>query len=104
MTCSTEILDLTDDVLSGYNHFFINGTTAGTWIVPDGLHPGQTLYVRKTATEDFDAPVTIKIRNHSLSRPNRRSESYVMPVDVYYLSWCWDGTYWFLEQVGRAEG
>ena len=104
VTCSTEILDLTDDILSGYNHFFINGTTAGTWIVPDGLHPGQTLYVRKTATEDFDAPVIIKIRNHSLSRPNKRSESYLMPIDVYYLSWCWDGSYWFLEQVGRAEG
>ena len=100
---TTEVLDLTTDINAGYNHFFISGTTSGIWIIPDGIHPGQTLYVRKTALEDFSGPVTIRIRNQSLSSPNARSVTYTMPSDVYYLSWCWDGEFWFLEQVGRAE-
>lgn len=102
-TVASEVLDLTDDINAGFNHLFISGTTSGTWIVPDGIHPGQTLYVRKTATENFDAPVTIRINNQSLSAPNRRSDRYEMPINVYYLSWCWDGECWFLEQVGRAD-
>jgi hypothetical protein len=100
---ATEVLDLTADINAGYNHFFISGTTSGIWIIPDGIHPGQTLYVRKTALEDFDAPVTIRIRNQSLGSPNERAVSYAMDPDVYYLSWCWDGAYWYLEQIGRAE-
>jgi hypothetical protein len=100
---ATEVLDLTADINAGYNHFFISGTTSGIWIIPDGIHPGQTLYVRKTALEDFDAPVTIRIRNQSLGSPNERAVSYEMGRDVYYLSWCWDGAYWYLEQIGRAE-
>ena len=100
---ATEILDLTADINTGYNHFFISGTTSGIWIIPDGLHAGQTLYVRKTALTDFDTPVTIRIRNQNLCSPNQRSMSYMMNTDVYYLSWCWDGACWFLEQIGRAE-
>lgn len=102
-TAATEILDLTDDINAGFNHLFISGTTSGTWVIPDGIHPGQTLYVRKTATENFDASVTIRIKNQSLSSPNRRSDRYEMPINVYYLSWCWDGEFWYLEQVGRAD-
>jgi gamma-glutamylcyclotransferase (GGCT)/AIG2-like uncharacterized protein YtfP len=100
---ATDVLDLTADINEGFNHFFISGTTSTTWIVPDGIHPGQTLYVRKTATDNYQTPVNIRIRNQNLGGPNVRADTYSMPPNVYYLSWCWDGDCWFLEQVGRAE-
>ena len=97
------VLNLTEDILAGFNHFFISGTAAFEWIIPDGIHPGQTLYVRKTATENFANTVVLRIKNQNLASPNVRSDSFEMPVNTYYLSWCWDGEYWYLEQEGKSS-
>jgi hypothetical protein len=101
------VLDLTGDINQGYNHFFVGGAScwpAGCkWIVPDGTHPGQTLYIRKTATENYQGPIYMRIKNQDLSIPNRRSDFFILEVNTYYLSWCWDGEIWFLEQEGKGR-
>lgn len=96
------VLNLTRDVADGCSRFYIGGNTSGEWIIPDGAFIGHTIYLRKTATENFDGPVFIDIKHQTLDSPNRVENTYVMTPTTYFVSFSWDGSLWYLEQVGSA--
>mmetsp|Transcript_16777 Transcript_16777/g.36621 ORF Transcript_16777/g.36621 Transcript_16777/m.36621 type:complete len:356 (+) Transcript_16777:1-1068(+) len=98
-------LSLVEDVNTGYCQFFVSGSAAGTWWVPDGRRAGQTLYLRKTSERDFEGDVSIRIRHQTLcpstERGARTGEVFTMGPGSYSLAFCWDGRRWFLEHEGR---
>ncbi len=92
-----------DDMLSGYNHFFIDESVIesngpeNVWSVPSGIFIGQTLTVRKTC--DFSNNVRIHIKNQDLSVPNVMADVFIFTTNFSFISWCWNGSTWFLEHL-----
>ena len=91
-----------DDMLAGYNHFFIDESVMAdggenVWSVPSGIFVGQTLSIRKIC--DFLNEVKVCIRNQDLSTPNVRGDTFLIKTNISFMSWCWDGSTWYLEHL-----
>merc|ERR1711871_793555 len=81
-----------DDILAGYNHFFIDESVMAdggenVWSVPSGIFVGQTLSIRKIC--DFLNEVKVCIRNQDLSTPNVRGDTFLIKTNISFMSWCW---------------
>jgi hypothetical protein len=86
-------LNLSSDMASGVNQFFIEGVNTTVLIVADGSHVGQTLGLRKIATLAYTEPVRIRIKHLSLES-NTLGTCLMMNPSVYTLHFCWDGDKW----------